>query len=258
MLAKAYSIVRGNREKEEAPLDAFFMICAPIIGVIPPEEYPQRMGWLLGPARDGDEEKIPQLTRLFVPVSCAHLLCLFCRRTSADCLCLSQDLASFPESIATTSLSVDDLVKLCHQESYIFSVHNSVPSTNTNGSLAMAVQPTATSTAISNPTNSEPDSDMPPLSPSEVELNRALLEALAEPPAGEATLSKATAVINGTGDTYPYNMAFDPANHFDVSFNPNTIEQGGAWDAFDTATMSNGNDIGGIDWDTFLNHESFA
>jgi hypothetical protein len=37
MLAKAYSIVRGSREKEEAPLDEFFKIAAPLIAVIPPE-----------------------------------------------------------------------------------------------------------------------------------------------------------------------------------------------------------------------------
>ena len=67
MLAKAYSIVRGNREKEDAPLDAFFELCAPLIGVIPPEEYTQRMGWELTPAKADDIEKMPQLTRLFIP-----------------------------------------------------------------------------------------------------------------------------------------------------------------------------------------------
>ena len=51
MLAKAYSIVRGSREKEDVPLDEFFKICAPLIGVIPPEEYQQMMGWQLVPAR---------------------------------------------------------------------------------------------------------------------------------------------------------------------------------------------------------------
>lgn len=37
MLAKAYSIVRGSREKEDAPLDEFFKLCTPLIGVIQPE-----------------------------------------------------------------------------------------------------------------------------------------------------------------------------------------------------------------------------
>ena len=40
MLARAYSIMRGSRENKDAPLGGFFEICAPLIGVIPPEEYP--------------------------------------------------------------------------------------------------------------------------------------------------------------------------------------------------------------------------
>lgn len=54
MLAKAYSILRGCREKDEVPLDDFFNICAPRIGVVPPQHYVQMMGWQLGPAKAGD------------------------------------------------------------------------------------------------------------------------------------------------------------------------------------------------------------
>ena len=107
MLAKAYSILRGSREKEDVPLDEFFMICAPLIGVIPPEEYPQMMGWQLGPAKADDvvshcfilndvhcsnfnlQEKTPQLTRIFTP-----------------------NLSIFSEKCTISSLGVDDLVKL--------------------------------------------------------------------------------------------------------------------------------------------------
>jgi hypothetical protein len=39
ILAKAYSIVRGSRENEDVPLDGFFEVCAPLIGIIPPSEY---------------------------------------------------------------------------------------------------------------------------------------------------------------------------------------------------------------------------
>ena len=66
MLAKAYSILRGSREKEDVPLDGFFKICAPLIGVIPPEEYQQKMGWQLIPARADDE------------VSALHVSCDIC------------------------------------------------------------------------------------------------------------------------------------------------------------------------------------
>jgi hypothetical protein len=122
----------------------------------------------------------------------------------------------------------------------------------------MAVQPTATGVANTRTTNGEQDSMMPPLSPYAVELNRVLLEALSEPPAGETTLSNATTAINGTGGIYPYNTTFDPTSHFDISFNPNSLENDGAWDAFDATTMGNGNDIGGIDWDAFVNDDSLA
>ena len=54
ILAKAYSNLRGSREKEEAPLDGFLTICAPMIGVIPPNEYQEMMGWKLSPAKEDD------------------------------------------------------------------------------------------------------------------------------------------------------------------------------------------------------------
>ena len=178
---------------------------------------------------------MPQLTRLFTP-----------------------DPNTFPENFTTTSLSVDDLVKHCYEVGYVKAGSNGAPNTNASGSLTMAVQPTATGAANTRTTNGEQDSMMPPLSPSEIELNRALLETLSEPPAGETTLSNATTAINGTGGIYPYNTTFDPTSHFDISFNPNSLENGGAWDAFDAAMMGNGNDIGGIDWDAFVNDDSLA
>lgn len=64
MLAKAYSILRGNREKDEVPLDEFFNICAPMIGIIPPDQYLQVMGWQLGPARADDEVSKLCLSRI--------------------------------------------------------------------------------------------------------------------------------------------------------------------------------------------------
>lgn len=167
-------------------------------------------------------------------------------------------MSSFPEGYTTTSLSVDDLVKHCHEIGYATAESNGAPNVNVSGSLTMAVQPTAIGAINTRTTNSEQDSMMPPLSPSEVELNRALLEALAEPSAGETTLSNATTTINGASGVYPYNTTFDPTSHFDISFNPNSHENGGVWDAFDTATMGNRNDIDGIDWDAFLNDDTVA
>jgi hypothetical protein len=45
LIAKAYSILRGSREKDEAPLDAFLDIVVPFIGIVPPDRYPHVMGW---------------------------------------------------------------------------------------------------------------------------------------------------------------------------------------------------------------------
>jgi hypothetical protein len=89
-------------------------------------------------------------------------------------------------------------------------------------------------------------------------LSPCLLTIFACLPAGETTLSNATTAINGTGSIYPYNTTFDPTSHFDIGFNPNSLENGGAWDAFDAATMSNDNDIGGIDWSAVANNNSLA
>ncbi|KAF2770725.1 hypothetical protein EJ03DRAFT_335431 [Teratosphaeria nubilosa] len=50
--AKAYSLLRGSREKEDAPLDEFFRFCAPHIGIIPPEQY-QELGWQIIPSTSG-------------------------------------------------------------------------------------------------------------------------------------------------------------------------------------------------------------
>ena len=43
----------------------------------------------------------------------------------------------------------------------------------------------------------------------------------------------------------------------DISFNPNSLETGDAWDAFDVATAGNGNDNdSGVDWNAFVNGDS--
>lgn len=55
ILAKSYSVLRGSREKDEAPLDIFLQIAVPIIGIVPPELYQQMMGWQVLPPGDGDQ-----------------------------------------------------------------------------------------------------------------------------------------------------------------------------------------------------------
>jgi hypothetical protein len=55
ILAKSYSILRGNRDKEEVSLDKFLEMCAPLIGVIPPDIYLSVMGWELGESSEQDQ-----------------------------------------------------------------------------------------------------------------------------------------------------------------------------------------------------------
>ena len=64
------------------------------------------MDWQLGLARADDEENMPQLTRLFTPA-----------------------VNTFPENFTTISLSVDDLVKDCHEVGYAMAKSNAAPNT---------------------------------------------------------------------------------------------------------------------------------
>lgn len=98
------------------------------------------------------------------------------------------------------------------------------------------------------------------ISPSDANLQRALLEALASTTAAENTpsentFSNAATVIEDAGGSYPYNATFDPTNHFQINFNPNEVEEGGAWDAFDTTVLGNSSDEA-IDWTEFLNQDA--
>ena len=130
-----------------------------------------------------------------------------------------------------------------------------MPNANTTGTLTTTVQPNNANAPTTYSSNLEQDSTMPPPSPFTVELNRALLEMLAEPSEGEATLSNAATALYNTGSAYPYNSNFDPTSQFDVSFNPNSDETGGAWDAFDASTMGVANEYGGLDWSSFVNDD---
>ncbi|KXL47440.1 hypothetical protein M433DRAFT_51314, partial [Acidomyces richmondensis BFW] len=118
ILAKAYSILRGSRKKEDVPLDEFFHLCAPRIGIIPPDQYQQLMGWQISPPDDADQTKTLQVVRLFTP-----------------------DLDALPNKFTTTNLSADDLVEYCVQAGCINIGNNDTPRSDAQDSLTMAVQP---------------------------------------------------------------------------------------------------------------------
>nr|ADB11119.1 mating-type 1-1 protein [Pseudocercospora musae] len=270
ILAKAYSIVRGCREKKDAPLDEFFAICAPLIGVIPPEEYLQRMGWQLSPPQDGDQDKMPQIIRLFTP-----------------------SLDTFPEKFTTTTLSADDLVNHCYAMGYGKASNNDSQNASTHGSLTMVSKPTATTT-----NDKDETTHMSPFAQTDTilafnaathgsstggGLQQAAFGGFAiSPPssvnnadpsplsvasaAGQATLEQAASVLEQSGVEFPYNGLFDPAvlpSQFNISFNPaapNTaVEDDGRWDAFDPSMSMAQNEMSDpleemLNWD-FINED---
>ena len=122
----------------------------------------------------------------------------------------------------------------------------------------MTVNPMVANAPQTNNTLGGQDSMMPPISPSDVQLENALRSALVEPPAGEVALSNVATAVNNTGHSYPYNATFDPTSHFDIQFNPNSTDNGGAWDSFDTSMVGTGGEIGGIDWDALVNDDCLA
>ncbi|KAK5732035.1 hypothetical protein LTR17_010871 [Elasticomyces elasticus] len=58
ILAKAYIILRGSREKEDAPLDHFLALAVPLMGIVPPRHYQSMMGWQLIAGSNGDQFNI--------------------------------------------------------------------------------------------------------------------------------------------------------------------------------------------------------
>ncbi|KAI6843472.1 hypothetical protein KC340_g8527 [Hortaea werneckii] len=237
ILAKAYSILRGARDKDEAPLDEFFRLCAPRIGVIPPDQYQQMMGWQLIPANEDEQDKTPQIVRTFVP-----------------------DVDTFAEQYTTTNLSADDLVNFCTGAGYVQVNTPATVSPAAHGALTMAVQPNTTlTTQLNLPANGNEGNDMP-LSPWSTGFANNLQAALAGPnigPASSMALSNATSAVSGEG-AFPHADMFDPTGHFQISFDPNQsngLADGGVYDAFNPATNFSVDDMLPFDWDQFINEE---
>ncbi|KAI7496777.1 hypothetical protein KC367_g6432 [Hortaea werneckii] len=237
ILAKAYSILRGGRDKDEAPLDEFFRLCAPRIGVIPPGLYQQMMGWQLIPAKEGEQDKTPQIVRTFVP-----------------------DVDTFADEYTTTNLSADDLVNFCTEAGYVRFNTPAIASPAAHSALTMAVQPNTTlTTQLTLPVNGNEGNDML-LSPWSASFATVMQAAMAGPNAGltnSMALSNATSAVSGEG-VFAHADMFDPTGHFQISFDPNQnngLTDRGGFDAFDPATNFGVDDMLPFDWDQFINEE---
>ncbi|KAK3635458.1 hypothetical protein LTR56_014742 [Elasticomyces elasticus] len=263
ILAKAYSILRGCREKEDAPLDHFLALAVPLMGIVPPEHYQSMMGWQLIAASDGDQDKAPKVVRFFQP-----------------------DFTSFDTKYTLTTLSVDDLVEYCMGSGYLNDASTRASVGDAQGSLTMAVQPATTATATTAvPANlnitvaNNNDNDNGPMSPFSASLAHQLGLALgpgypAPPPAPTALAAPVApvapaaqvmaATINTSEDKsgYPYNGMFDPTAQFNITFNPLEetvgLADGGIYDAFDPSASMSVDDMLNLDWSQFVNDDSTA
>lgn len=90
LLAKAYTIIRS--QQKTASLHKFLKINAPFVGVIPPSEYLEILGWAVSVSEDGH----CSLIRRFTP-----------------------DLASFDGDILGTDQTVNDLIQHSYKKGYI-------------------------------------------------------------------------------------------------------------------------------------------
>ncbi|GIZ37941.1 hypothetical protein CKM354_000136900 [Cercospora kikuchii] len=219
LLAKAYSVVRGSGEKKDAPLDEYFAICAPLIGIIPPEMYLESMGWQVLPPPDGNPEKVPQLVRSFEP--------------SLDC---------FDEEHTTTNLGVDDLVSACFAAGYGQQSSNGPQSASAHGSLTMASRPnTNTNNNLHQTLVTAPPLPAFNFDPSPLTSARA---------AGQETLDEAYNTLQSDG------WNFGLGAQVEQPFDPNASSED-QWDAYDLTTInipgSDGMGVEQFDIDEWLN-----
>lgn len=239
ILAKAYSVLRGSREKQDAPLDEFFQLCAPRIGIIPPDQYQQLMGWQIIWPNDGDQYKMPQVIRLFAP-----------------------NLDKFPEEFTTTNLSVDNLVDYCIRAGCVKKGNNGTPRSDAQGALTMAVQPAAAVTTLVSALPATQGMVSSPPSPF-MTLSQNLPVAIGEPmtePAGQSILNEPTITI-ANASAYPHCRRFDPTGEFNLSFNAveeTNFEESRKWDAYNPSANASFDEMLNVDWNHFVNDDGFT
>lgn len=153
------------------------------------------------------------------------------------------DVDSFPSSITTTTLSVEDLVQRCIDAELFTLADNNGFNDQQSGSLAMAVQPwTSTDTSTAEDFTSDDSSQLP---------------------LGIETLRAGTAELNNLGSDRDL-TSFDPTNNIDAAWNPaefdTRYDDGGVWDSFNLsdeiiAGVLTGQDV---DFASFVNAEHIA
>jgi hypothetical protein len=152
---------------------------------------------------------------------------------------LTPDIGSFPSSLTTTTLSVDDLVKHCVEANLFGSEVNNAINNQQVGNLTMAVQPwTSTEAAVDE--NHTADASYLTLGTETIEAGMLERDCL---------------------DTAADIAVFDPASGFDTSWDPSELDtrydDGGIWDSFNldgemvTGVLASQD----VDFASFLNTE---
>lgn len=216
-----------------------------MVGVVPPEEYLEKNGWVLGPPVEGDQvcsllqsfhpyntdeslqDGMPTLARIFTPT-----------------------IADFPPHIATTNVSVDELVNECYRVGYVTVRPQDAPRVNNHGSLNMVSMPTA-STTTANPFDTSLSANNATEDLQQTSLDAAAFSPYwptdnvdvepeytvpAPPAAAQRVLAQASADLGNAGSSYPHFDMFTPDSDL-VGWNPSaaddTVADGGMWDAID-------------------------
>lgn len=239
ILAKAYSILRGSRKKEDVPLDEFFHLCAPRIGIIPPDQYQQLMGWQISPPDDADQTKTLQVVRLFTP-----------------------DLDALPNKFTTTNLSADDLVEYCVQAGCINIGNNDTPRSDAQDSLTMAVQPATANTMFATALFANDGRTASPSTPL-TSICQKLCVVVSEP----TTETSDHSTLNGASMAFTnakpnqQDSFFNPVEEFDPSFNSaeeKNVEGSKKWNSCYPVSTTCVNEMLNIDWGQFVNDDGLS
>jgi hypothetical protein len=152
---------------------------------------------------------------------------------------LTPDVGSFPTSLTTTTLSVDDLVKHCVEANLFGSKVNNAINDQQMGSLTMAVQPwTSTEAAI----NENHTADASQVTLGVQAIQAGMIEAECLDDACDIAI-------------------FDPTCGIDTSWDPSEFDtrydDGGVWDSFNLDNDVLTGVLGGqdVDFASFLNTE---
>lgn len=150
------------------------------------------------------------------------------------------EVANFDSHYATTTLSVDDLVRHCYAVGYVTASKEDASATSTSDSLTMVSMPTPTTAAVVQQSD--------PFSTPQYLIDEMLAPDLTIPAAGDEALGESNGMFTDYDSMWPHNTMFSPDNGVS-EFNPaapnNEVEDDGRFHSFQPGEMP-------VDFDEFL------